>query len=179
MNLLIIYLIALGLALDACFISITKGIVLKSTVKVAITIALLFGGFEATMSILGWILGIPFENIFSTLAPWIAFILISIIGIKMIYDSFSGHENDNTNFSLRETIILAFTISVDSLLVGLSLALLNNPILEPALIIGSTTFILSFIGFYIGKRLGYLFGKEIEILGGVILILIGISFLIR
>jgi putative Mn2+ efflux pump MntP len=178
MDLVIIYLIALGLAMDACFISITKGIVLKSTFKVAITIALLFGGFEAAMLILGWIVGIPFENILSTVAPWIAFILISIIGIKMIYESFSGHENDNKNFNLKETIILAFTISVDSLLVGLSLALLHNPILEPALIIGTTSFTLSFIGFYIGKKLGYLFGKEIEILGGIILILIGLSFLI-
>ena len=178
MNFLTIFLIALGLAMDACFISITKGVALKSTVKIALTIALLFGGFEGIMSILGWLLGIPFENILSTLAPWIAFILISIIGIKMIYESFSSHENENKSFSLKETAILAFTISIDSLLVGLSLSILNNPILGPALIIGSTSFTLSFIGFYIGKKLGYLLGKEIEIIGGVILILIGLSFII-
>ncbi|MGB8232615.1 MAG: manganese efflux pump, partial [Methanobacterium sp.] len=107
-----------------------------------------------------------------------AFILISVVGIKMIYESFSVEEDNNNDFSLKEITILAIATSIDAFVVGISLALLNTPVIEPAIIIGIVAFILSFIGVYIGKRIGYLFGKQIEIIGGVILILIGISILI-
>lgn len=180
MNFITIFLIAVGLAMDACFISITKGMVDKTTVKHALIIAIFFGGFQAIMTLGGWILGIPLQKIVSTLAPWIAFILISIIGIKMIYEAFLDDADDsNSNFSIKEIFILAIATSIDAFVVGISFALLNTPILEPAIIIGIIAFILSFIGVYVGKKLGHLFGKEIEILGGVILIGIGISILIR
>ena len=139
-----------------------------------------FGGFQALMTIVRWIPGIPLQSIVSTYAPWIAFILISVVGIKMIYESFSDDNDvDNSDFSLKEITILAVATSIDAFVVGISFALLNTPIIEPAIIIGLITFVLSFIGVYIGKRLGHLFGKEMEILGGVILVLIGISILIR
>ena len=180
MNFIIIFFIAVGLAMDAFFVSITKGMVDNTTVKHAIVIAMFFGGFQALMTIVGWILGIPLQSIVSTYAPWIAFILISIVGIKMIYESFSDDNDvDNSDFSLKEITILAVATSIDAFVVGISFALLNTPIIEPAIIIGLITFVLSFIGVYIGKRLGHLFGKEMEIIGGVILILIGISILIR
>jgi manganese efflux pump family protein len=182
MNFIIILLIAVGLAMDACFVSITKGMVDKTNVKNALIIALFFGGFQAFMTIAGWILGLPLQEIVSTYAPWIAFILISIVGIKMIYESFSEEEDideGKNNFSLKEITLLAIATSIDAFVVGISFALLNTPIIQPAIIIGIVAFILSFIGVYIGKRLGHLFGKEIEILGGIILILIGISILIR
>lgn len=180
MNFIIIFFIAVGLAMDAFFVSITKGMIDKTTVKHAIVIAMFFGGFQALMTIVGWILGIPLQSIVSTYAPWIAFILISVVGIKMIYESLSD-DNDvyNSDFSLKEITVLAVATSIDAFVVGISFALLNTPIIEPAIIIGLITFVLSFIGVYIGKRLGHLFGKEMEILGGVILILIGISILIR
>lgn len=178
MNFIIIILIAVGLAMDAFFISLTKGMVDKTSVKHALIIAMFFGGFQALMTIVGWILGIPFKSIFSTYAPLIAFILISVVGIKMIYESFSVEEDNNNDFSLKETTVLAIATSIDAFVVGISLALLNTPVIEPAIIIGIVAFILSFIGVYIGKRIGYLFGKQIEIIGGVILILIGISILI-
>ena len=95
----------------------------------------------------------------------------------MIYESFS--DDNDSDFSLKEITILAIATSIDAFVVGISFALLNTPIIEPAIIIGIVAFILSFIGVYVGKRLGHLFGKEIEILGGVILIGIGISILIR
>ena len=178
MNFIIIFLIAVGLAMDAFFVSLTRGMVDKTTVKHALIIAIFFGGFQALMTIGGWILGIPFKSIVSTYAPWIAFILISVVGIKMIYESFSVEEDNNNDFSLKEITILAIATSIDAFVVGISLALLNTPVIEPAIIIGIVAFILSFIGVYIGKRIGYLFGKQIEIIGGVILILIGISILI-
>jgi manganese efflux pump family protein len=130
------------------------------------------------MTIGGWILGIPLQSIVSTYAPWIAFILISVVGIKMIYESFSNEEDSSTDFSLKEIIILAIATSIDAFVVGISFALLKTPVIEPAIIIGIVAFILSFIGVNLGKRLGHLFGKEIEIFGGVILIVIGIFILI-
>jgi len=179
MNFIIILLIAVGLAMDACFVSITKGMIDKTTVRHALVIAIFFGGFQALMTVGGWILGLPLQTIVSTYAPWIAFILISIVGIRMIYESFSDDEDNDTDFSIKEITILAVATSIDAFVVGISFALLNAPIIQPAIIIGIVAFILSFIGVYIGKRLGHLFGKEIEIIGGVILILIGISILIR
>ena len=98
--------------------------------------------------------------------------------IKMIYESFADDDEDNGNFSIKEITILAIATSIDAFVVGISFALLNTPIIETSIIIGVIAFILSFIGVYIGKRLGHLFGKEIEVIGGVILILIGISILI-
>jgi manganese efflux pump family protein len=178
MNFILIFFIALGLAMDACFVSITKGMADKITLLRALIIAIFFGVFQALMTIGGWILGIPLQTIVSTLAPWIAFILISIVGIKMIYESISDDKEDNNDFSIKEIFILAIATSIDAFVVGISFALLNTPIITPAIIIGVTAFILSFIGVYIGKKLGHLFGKEIEIIGGVILIGIGISILI-
>jgi putative Mn2+ efflux pump MntP len=178
MNFILIFFIALGLAMDACFVSITKGMADKITLLHALIIAIFFGVFQALMTIGGWILGIPLQTIVSTLAPWIAFILISIVGIKMIYESISDDKEDNNDFSIKEIFILAIATSIDAFVVGISFALLNTPIITPAIIIGVTAFILSFIGVYIGKKLGHLFGKEIEIIGGVILIGIGISILI-
>ena len=178
MNFIIIFFIAVGLAMDAFFVSITKGMVDKTNIKHALIIALFFGGFQGFMTIGGWIIGIPLQQIVSTLAPWIAFILISIIGIKMIYESYADNEDNNDNFSIKEITILAIATSIDAFVVGISFALLNTPIIEPSIIIGIFAFVLSFIGVYIGKRLGHLFGKEIEVIGGVILILIGISILI-
>ena len=178
MNFILIFLIAIGLAMDACFVSITKGMIDKTSIEHAVVIALFFGGFQALMTIGGWILGLPLQEIVSIYAPWIAFILISIVGIKMIYESFSDEEDSDTDFSIKEITVLAIATSIDAFVVGISFALLNTPIIEPAIIIGIVAFILSFIGVYVGKRLGHLFGKEIEIIGGVILIGIGISILI-
>jgi putative Mn2+ efflux pump MntP len=146
-------------------------------VKQALVIALFFGVFQGGMTIIGWLLGIPIQNIVSKFAPWIAFILISIIGIKMIYESFLD-DKPKSEFSLKEISILAVATSIDAFVVGISFAIIKIPVISPAIIIGLITFILSFIGAYLGKRLGHLFGREIEILGGAILIGIGIFILI-
>ena len=178
MNFITIFLIAIGLASDAFVVAITKGMAIKATFKQALIIALIFGGFESIMIILGWFIGTSLVTFVSTWAPWIAFVLLSAIGIKMIYDSFLGDKDDNDIFSFKEIFLLAMAVTIDAFVVGISFALLKTPILTPFIIIGCTTFTLSFIGVYLGKRLGHLFGQEIEILGGVILIGMGIFILI-
>lgn len=178
MNFITIIILAVVVAIDACLIAIAKGMVTKSNIKHALIIALLFGGFQAIMALIGWIVGIPLQKLVSTLAPWIAFILISIIGIKMIYESFSDEDVSNGDFQVKEIFILAIATSIDAFVVGISLALLNTPILMPVITIGIVAFILSFTGFYIGKQVRYVFGKEIEIFGGLLLIGIGLFILI-
>lgn len=179
MDIISIFLIAIGLAMDAFSVSITKGLVMKSSVKHALIMALFFGVFQALMPVAGWISGIQLEAFVSTVAPWIAFILLFIIGIKMIYEGiFNDGDDENGNFSLKEIFLLAIATSIDAFLVGITFAVLKTPIIEPIVVIGVVTFVLSFIGFYIGKNIGHLFEHKIEILGGVILIGIGLKILI-
>lgn len=178
MNFITIFLIAVGVAIDAFFIAVAKGMVIESTINRALIIAIFFGGFQALMALGGWIIGIPLQMLVSTLAPWIAFLLISVIGIKMIYESSSDTEFSDNIFSLKEIFILAIATSIDAFVVGISFALLNTPILIPTVTIGVMAFILSFTGVYIGKKLKYVFEKEIGILGGLFLIGIGLFILI-
>ena len=176
MDIFSIFLIAVGLAMDAFSVSITKGLVMKSNVKHALIIALFFGVFQALMPVAGWISGIQLEAFVSFAAPWIALILLSIIGIKMIYEGIFDENDDKEGiFSLKEIFILAIATSIDAFLVGVTFAFLKTPIVEPVVIIGFVTFILSFIGFYIGKGAGHLFEHKIEIVGGLILIGIGLK----
>ena len=176
MDIFSIFLIAVGLAMDAFSVSITKGLVMKSNVKHALIIALFFGVFQALMPVAGWISGIQLEAFVSFAAPWIALILLSIIGIKMIYEGiFDDNDDKEGSFSLKEIFILAIATSIDAFLVGVTFAFLKTPIVEPVVIIGFVTFILSFIGFYIGKGAGHLFEHKIEIVGGLILIGIGLK----
>ena len=179
MDFISILFLAVGLAMDAFSVSITRGLTLKCNMKYALIIALFFGGFQALMPVLGWFSGIQLQGIVSTLAPWIAFLLLLGIGLKMIYESFSTKGNDNEIFSLKELIILSVATSIDAFAVGITFAILNTPIITPIIIIGIVTFILSFIGVYIGKNIGHLFENKIEILGGLILIGIGLKILIE
>ena len=146
MNIITVFLIAVGVAIDACLIAIAEGIETESTINRALIIGLFFGGFQAIMALGGWIIGIPLQIYVSALAPWIAFILISIIGIKMIYEALT-EKITNNNFEIKEITILAIATSIDAFVVGIAFALLNTPILFPSLIIGIMAFTLSFIGF--------------------------------
>lgn len=179
MDFISIFLLAVGLAMDAFSVSITRGLSLKLNVEHVVVIALFFGGFQAFMPILGWFSGIQLQSIVSTLAPWIAFLLLLAIGLKMIYEAYSGDEEISNAFSLKELFILAIATSIDAFAVGVTFAILNTPIITPIIIIGIVTFVLSFIGVYIGKRMGHLFENKIEILGGLILIGIGLKILLE
>ncbi len=181
MDFISVFFIAVGLAMDAFSVSITQGLTSKLNVKHALTIAIFFGGFQALMPVLGWISGIQLENIISTFAPYIAFGLLLIIGVKMIYESiYSSNEDDEgKSLSFRYLLILSIATSIDAFAVGVTFAFLNTPVIQPALIIGIVTFALSFIGVYIGKKIGHFLEGKIEVLGGLILIGIGFKILLE
>lgn len=179
MDLISIFFLAIALAMDAFSVSITRGLILKCNIKHALIIAIFFGGFQAIMPLIGWFSGIQLQNLVSVLAPWIAFILLVLIGIKMIYESFSIEDDVCKVFSLKELLVLSIATSIDAFAVGVSFAMLNTPIITPIIVIGIVTFVLSFIGVYIGKNVGHLFENKIEILGGLILIAIGFKILLE
>ncbi len=132
------------------------------------------------MPVIGWYMGIELSRFISSIAPWVAFALLLIIGLKMIYESFSMEEEDICSFfSLKELLILSIATSIDALAAGVTFAFLNISIIEPIILISLITFGLSFIGVYMGKRVGHLFESKIEIFGGLILIGIGFKILLE
>jgi len=182
MDLFTIILLAVGLAMDAFSVSITRGLTLiKGNIKQAFIIALFFGSFQAFMPVFGWISGIKLAEFIQSVDHLVAFILLSLIGIKMIYESLKKREDEDicALFSLKELLILSIATSIDAFAVGVTFAFLNVSIIEPILIIGFVTFILSFLGFYVGKKVGHMFENKIEILGGLILIGIGLKILLE
>ena len=180
MDITSIFFLAVGLAMDAFSVSITRGMLLKCNFKYAFTIALFFGGFQALMPVLGWLAGEQLAVIVSQWAPWIAFLLLLLIGGKMIYEGIFKDEDEKLCqiFSIKDILILSVATSIDAFAVGVTFAFLNTNILLPVIIIGLVTFGLSFLGVYIGKKVGHLFEGKIEILGGIILIGIGFKILL-
>ena len=180
MDLFTIILIAVGLAMDAFAVSIAKGIVINhNRQKTALLLGGFFGGFQMLMPAIGWLVGLSFKEIIMGVDHWIAFGLLAFIGLKMIYDSIKKEkENEETTLKLHTLLILAVATSIDALMVGLSFAFLQTPILEPIIAIGLITFLLSISGFYFGCGLGRIFGNKIKIIGGLILIAIGLKILL-
>jgi putative Mn2+ efflux pump MntP len=179
LDFLTVILIAIGLAMDAFAVSIAKGIsVGKNRLRSAILLASLFGGFQALMPVIGWLAGLGLEDIITGVDHWIAFGLLGFIGAKMIYDTTKSEDGREEDVTLLVGLTLAVATSIDALMVGLSFAFLDTPILIPILIIGMVTFALSFVGVMFGSKMGSIFGKNIKILGGLILILIGVRILI-
>lgn len=182
MSIISLLFIAIGLAMDAFAVSITSGITIKRLrLHQALIIAAFFGTFQAIMPILGWLGGIGIASHIRTFDHWLAFGLLSIIGIKMIYEAFKLDDTDNEKDPLNIYILFIMSIatSIDALAVGLSFALLDVMVVTPAIVIGIITFFLSLAGVYIGEHFGHLFEKKMEILGGVILIGIGLKILIQ
>lgn len=181
MDIFSMFFLAVGLAMDAFSVSITRGMLLKCNFKYALTIALFFGGFQALMPVLGWLAGEQLAVVVELWAPWIAFLLLYLIGGKMIYEGLFQEEGEEECqiFSIKDILILSVATSIDAFAVGVTFAFLNTPILLPILIIGLVTFGLSFLGVYIGKKVGHLFEGKIEILGGLILIGIGLKILME
>lgn len=181
MDLLTIVLIAVGLAMDAFAVSIAKGITIThSRRKAALLIASFFGGFQMLMPVVGWLAGLSFKDVIMNIDYWIAFGLLTFIGVKMIYAS-TKKQNEKQEVSIRLSSVftLAIATSIDALMVGLSFAFLQASIFEPILVIGVMTFGLSIVGFMFGCGLGKLFGNRIKIVGGTILILIGLLILLE
>ena len=149
-----IFLIGVGLSMDAFAVSICKGLSMKKIKKRDVfIIALFFGGFQALMPFIGWFLGKGFESYITSIDHWIAFILLGIIGGKMLIDGIKAEDDEETGefkLDLKELFLLAIATSIDALAVQMRL-FLDYPIVECMSIIGCTTFIISFIGVYIGK----------------------------
>ncbi len=181
-QLLNIALISIGLSADACAVALSSGLAIKNlTINKALKIALFFGVFQGIMPIIGWSLGIGFNQWITSIDHWIAFILLSLIGGKMIYEAVTEKEEDDTNVKFttdnKTLLTLAIATSIDALAVGLSFAFLEVEILKSSAIIAIVTFALSLLSVYIGHKMGDFFKGQIDILGGIILIGIGIKIL--
>ena len=178
-----IFLIGVGLSMDAFAVSICKGLSMQKVKKRDVfIIALFFGGFQALMPFIGWFLGRGFESYITSIDHWISFILLSIIGGKMLIDGIKAEDDEDEGefkLDLKELFLLAIATSIDALAVGITFAFLDYPIVECMSIIGCTTFIISFIGVYIGKVFGSKYEHKAEIAGGIILIVIGLKILLE
>lgn len=179
-------LIAVGLSMDALAVSVCKGLGMKTGIKLKQTflIALFFGGFQALMPFIGWLVGSQFEKYITAYDHWIAFALLCFIGGKMLYECIFKKGEDTVEsesaLNIKELFVLAVATSIDALAVGVTFALLPDVnIGTSVLFIGLTTFLLSGIGVFIGNRFGSRFEKKAEIAGGVILILIGLKILLE
>lgn len=195
MSFLSLLLIAFGLSMDAFAVSITNGISIKNLQnKHAFKIAAFMGGFQGIMPVIGWAAGVGFKDYIESIDHWIALILLTIIGGKMIVEAIKNRnegvcatgqpiepEEDKNDEILNNKVLflLAVATSIDALAVGVSFAFLQISIVISALLIGIITFIVCFIGVKIGKRCGCFLQSKAEIAGGVILILIGLKIFLE
>jgi len=177
-----ILVIAVGLAMDAFAVSVASGVTITAMgLRQTMTIALSFGLFQGIMPIIGWLAGIGFRDYIAAYDHWLAFLLLTAIGAKMIYESFQLEEDHCDEFCMTggRLFLLSVATSIDALAVGLSFSFLNITILTPALIIGVVTFLLSYLGIILCQRIGHVFEGKIEIAGGIVLILIGLKILLE
>lgn len=175
-----ILILAVGVSMDAFAVSICKGLsVCKVRPRHASLAAAWFGGFQALMPLIGYFAGVAFADIVSSVDHWIAFVLLGIIGGKMVKESFEKDECCCTDpdFSFRTMLAMAVATSIDALAVGVSLAFLKANIWSAVLIIGLTTGAFSAAGIYIGNIFGNRYKSKAEFAGGLILILIGAKIL--
>ena len=182
LDMLSIILVAVGLAMDAFAVSITSGITIKTLrINHAVKIAVFFGLFQAVMPVIGWLAGISLKDLISGVDHWIAFGLLSLIGCKMIYEStkIASNKKEINPLNVYVLLILSVATSIDALAIGVSFAFLKIAIITPVIIIGIVTFLLSFLGVFVGNRFGHLFESKFELAGGLILIGIGIKILVE
>lgn len=170
-------ILSIGLALDAFAVSLATGNKIENR-RGAVRLAFHFGLFQFFMPIIGWLLGWQFVRHIVKIDHWIAFVLLAGLGIKMIHESFSKAKDETGDPSRgKHLVILSFATSIDALVIGLTLAMINIEIFYPSLLIGFTAGVLSLIGIYLSKKLNDTIGKKMEIAGGIILIGIGCRIL--
>ena len=181
MNFATLLLLAIGLSMDAFAVSVCKGLSLKRTsLRAYLAVGLWFGGFQALMPIVGYYLIFHFKNYVTAIDHWIAFALLAIIGINMIREALSGKEESaNASLDFKTMLLLAIATSIDALAVGISFACLEVNLLPAVTIIGLTTFILSDVGLKVGSLFGLRYKSKAEIVGGVILLLLGVKILLE
>lgn len=176
-----LFVIAVGLSMDAFAVSVCKGLsVRRCTFRHMVICGLYFGIFQGMMPLIGYLLGSQFESLVTAIAPYIAFILLAFIGINMIRESREeDEENVSDDFSVRAMIPLAIATSIDALAVGVSFAFLQVNIIPAVLFIGVTTFICCVFGVKIGNLFGSRYKSSAELFGGVVLVLMGLKILME
>lgn len=191
MGLIQLFILAVGLSMDAFAVAIGKGLSMKKiTIKKAGIVGLYFGAFQAGMPLIGYFLGVQFQSKITSIDHWIAFILLAFLGIKMIRESreddseaevaadLATNEDTANPLNFKSMSILAIATSIDALAVGVTFAFLNVDIVPAASFIGIITFTLSMIGVKIGNVFGTIYKSKAEFVGGLILILMGVKILL-
>jgi putative Mn2+ efflux pump MntP len=182
MELLAIIAIALGLSMDAFAVSVVTGAAYKELhIRHTLRMAGFFGGFQAFMPAIGYLAGLTVSQYILGYDHWIAFVILSAVGLKMIYESFKIKEERKAMHpaNLAMLLVLAIATSIDALAVGVTLSLITKQIAEAVIIIGVVTFGLSCAGVYIGKKFGHFFESGIEAIGGLVLIGLGIKIVLQ
>ena len=176
-----LFLIGIGLSMDAFAVAICKGLGMERINKRdALLLALFFGGFQALMPLLGYLLGTQFEQLVTSVDHWIAFVLLGIIGGNMIREALSKDEDQlDASLACKTMLLLAVATSIDALAVGVTFAIEGTNIWIAAAAIGIITFLLSALGIKVGNVFGAKYKAKAEIFGGVVLILMGIKILLE
>jgi manganese efflux pump family protein len=181
MNLITIFLLAVGLGVDAFSVAIGIGAANKkrSWVRV-LRLSTAFGLFQFMMPLAGWLTGLSVVNFIDGFDHWIAFALLAYVGGKMIWEGLGNESNEEKADRTRglPLLLLSIATSIDALAIGFSFSILKVPILFPAAIIGIVCFLMTAIGMVFGKWLAKIFGKKVEIFGGIVLIAIGVKILV-
>lgn len=183
MGLLELFILAVGLSMDAFAVSVCKGLAMpKISFKKAGIVGLWFGGFQALMPALGYLLGVQFQDKITAIDHWIAFVLLGIIGANMVREACSADcdcEQETDSLDMKTMFLLAVATSIDALAVGITFAFLQVHIVAAVCFIGATTFVISAIGVKIGNVFGTKYKSKAELAGGIILILLGIKILLE
>lgn len=181
MGLLELFIIAVGLSMDAFAVAICKGLSVRTLrPRHAVITGLYFGGFQALMPLIGFLLGVQFQSLITSVDHWIAFVLLALIGGNMIRESRdTDEENLSDSFSFATMLPLAVATSIDALAVGVTFAFLQVDIVPAVCFIGVTTFVLSCIGVKAGNMFGAKYKSRAELFGGVVLILMGLKILLE
>ena len=188
MGIVELLLVAVGVSMDAFAVSICRGLGMRRlNLRMAAVLALFFGGFQALMPLVGWALGSQFMSLISPVDHWVAFVLLALIGGKMLWEAVHDEEgecrdcdrDDASRIDLREFLVLAVATSIDALAVGISFAALSVDIVPAVCLIGVTTFAFSFVGVAVGHFFGARYEKPASVVGGVVLVLIGLKILVE
>ena len=180
MSLFELFVIAVGLSMDAFAVSVCKGLsVGRARPGHCLTAGLYFGGFQMMMPLVGYLLGVRFQSIIVSIDHWIAFALLAVIGVNMIKESREEEECVDCSFGFKAMLPMAVATSIDALAVGVTFAFLQVQIVPAVSFIGITTFTLSAIGVWAGAKFGGKLGDKAELAGGLILILMGAKILLE
>lgn len=181
MDLLSLFLIAVGLSMDAFAVSVCKGLATpKYKLKYSMICGAWFGGFQALMPAVGYLLGVNFKKYITAIDHWIAFVLLALIGFNMIREALKNDdESADPSFTAKSMSLLAVATSIDALAIGITFAFLDVNIVAAVLFIGVCTFVISAAGVKIGSAFGTRFKSKAEIAGGVILIILGLRILVE